>query len=117
MEQGSNWSFQDIPIGKYEISTKVDALKGEIKQITNIAGQVTEEIYRVKSAQIHHGLLELGWIAPEHEQVPEQMLPDAYYIQYESLIPECSFAGFSITDLSRRDLLIALACACRFAEP
>lgn len=59
-----SWQYDDVPIGKFNITTTADKLSGEIRQITDIAGKITEEIIETKSEQIRERLIELGWTPP-----------------------------------------------------
>ena len=60
----SNWSYKDIPISNYHVLTEPNPVTGEIKQITEIAGKITEEIIQTKSDQIRNALIDLGWTPP-----------------------------------------------------
>ena len=61
---GDDWTYDDIPIGKYKVLTEPNPYTGEIKQITNIAGKIREEIIQTKSEQIRNALIDLGWTPP-----------------------------------------------------
>lgn len=62
--KGSNWDFRDIPISDWTVITEPNPVTGEIKQITTIAGKITEEIIQTKSEQIWNALIDLGWTPP-----------------------------------------------------
>ena len=59
-----DWEIKDIPISNYNVITEPNPVTGEIKQITNIAGKITEEIIQTKSEQIRNALIDLGWTPP-----------------------------------------------------
>lgn len=59
-----NWQIEGIPIGKYNVVTEPNPVTGEIKQITEIAGRIQEEIIQTKSEQIRNALIDLGWTPP-----------------------------------------------------
>ena len=61
----NDWSYDDVPIGKFNIITEPNPVTGEIKQITDIAGKITEEIIQTKSEQIRNALIDLGWTPPD----------------------------------------------------
>jgi len=59
-----NWTYKDIPISDWAVLTEPNAVTGEIRQITTIAGKVTEEIFQTKNDQIRNALIDLGWTPP-----------------------------------------------------
>lgn len=59
-----DWTFKDIPIHDYKVITEPNPVTGEIKQITEIAGRISEEIIQTKSEQIRNALIDLGWSPP-----------------------------------------------------
>ena len=60
----NEWTYKDIPIHKFKVVTEPNLVTGEIKQITEIAGKITEEIIQTKSEQIRNALIDLGWTPP-----------------------------------------------------
>lgn len=62
-----SWQHDDIPIGKFNVLTEPNPVTGEIKQITDIAGKITEEIIQTKSEQIRNALIDLGWLPPDSD--------------------------------------------------
>jgi hypothetical protein len=63
----NNWSYEDIPLSKFNVVTTPNLVTGEIHQITRIAGKITEEIIQTKSEQIRNALIDLGWKPPDEK--------------------------------------------------
>ena len=112
-----DWSYKDVPIGKYDVRTKVDALTGEINQITDIAGKISEAIIQTKSHQIRNALIDLGWTPPEGaDHMPESMLPEGFDRERWLIAAhECFFFGKRLCYLPWHDLLACTAYV--FANP
>lgn len=111
MTVSSNWSYQDIPIHKFQVITEPNLITGEIKQITDIAGKITEEIIQTKSDQIRNALIDLSWTPPEgKEHIPESKLPAGFdRDRWLISVHECYFMGVKIVDMPWHDLLATIA--------
>ena len=58
------WSYNDIPLSKFNVTTEANAATGEIKVITEIMEKIETEIIQTKSDQIRNALIDLGWTPP-----------------------------------------------------
>ncbi len=106
----SDWSMRDVPIGKYDVRTEANPVTGEIKQITEIAGKITEEIIRTKSDQLRNALVDLGWTPPEgKEHKPESKLPEGFQDDFVPKVAECMFRGIPIAEYPLFDVLAITA--------
>jgi hypothetical protein len=104
------WSYKDIPIGDYSVVTEPNLVTGEIKQITTIAGRISEEIVQTKADQLRNALIDLGWTPPEgKEHIPESRLPAGFRDEWLPKAAECSLYGVFLKDLPLADLLSAAA--------
>lgn len=104
----SEWSYQDVPISKFNVVTEPNPLTGEIKQIATIAGKVTEEIWQTREDHIRNALIDLGWKPPEGEAVPSK-LPRSIRKEFGPRIPDIHFTGIRIVDMNRNDLMVTIA--------
>jgi hypothetical protein len=60
-----SFRYEDVPISDWSVLTEPNTLTGEIRQITTIAGKITEEIFQTKNDQIRNALIDLGWTPPD----------------------------------------------------
>jgi len=58
------WTLEDVPIGKFNVNTTADPIKQEIKQITEIAGRISTQIWDLKEQQLRKALIDMGWTPP-----------------------------------------------------
>lgn len=62
----SNWDLNGIRTHmEYKLNYEADPVTQEIKLITEIMGEVREEIYWTREEHIRNGLIDLGWLPPE----------------------------------------------------
>ena len=104
-----SWQFDDIPIGKYNVITEPNHVTGEIKQITEIADKITEEIIQTKADQVRNALIDMGWTPPEgKEYVPESKLPGGWREEYMKGVDQIYFAGVKVMELPLYDLFAVI---------
>ena len=60
-----SWQFDDIPISQFKVVATSDALTGEIKMISEIAGKVREQFLQTYDDQVRNALIDLGWSPPK----------------------------------------------------
>lgn len=83
--QGSNWKIENvlifrftvipdpddyltrtIPFANFRVMAEPNLLTGEIKLITQKAGEIYEEFLQTRDQQIRNALIDIGWLCPEH---------------------------------------------------
>ena len=67
------WSVESAPF-KYKLNYEADPVKQEIKLMTEIMGEIQEEIFSTKDQYIRNGLIDLGWLPPEYKEALEKTL-------------------------------------------
>lgn len=110
-----DWNMENIPIGKVKVVTEPNPVTGEIKQITNVMGQIQKQVIQTKSDQVRNALIDMGWTPPEGgEHIQETVLPDNFRERWLPLVAETQMYGKPIKDMPLLDILAIVAWA--FAE-
>lgn len=110
-----DWNMENIPIGKVKVVTEPNPVTGEIKQITNVMGQIQKQVIQTKSDQVRNALIDMGWAPPEGgEHIQETVLPDNFRERWLPLVAETQMYGKPIKDMPLLDILAIVAWA--FAE-
>jgi hypothetical protein len=106
----NEWQYNDIPLSKFKVLTEPDPISGDIRQITDIAGKISEEIIRTQSDQIRNALIDLGWTPPEGlEVMPPTKLPANFRDHWLPKAVNCKIYGIRIDHLPLYDILAVAA--------
>lgn len=60
----SDYLTRSIPFANFRVMAEPNILTGEIKLITQKAGEIYEEFLQTRDQQIRNALIDLGWTPP-----------------------------------------------------
>lgn len=101
-----NWTIEDLPIGRFNVTTEPNPVTGEIRQITEIAGRIQERVIQTQALQARNALIDLGWTPPANQEPQRPVLDPAMLSLASAQAEHIKLKGVSLHELTRADLMV-----------